>query len=145
MFQGDSDRICWKVHFASSPESVFDALATDAGRASFWAESAPEKNGRVTFHFADHPPVVGQIVEKTRPTQFVIKYFGAVVEFSLLDDGSGGTDLTLISTGVQADERVEVVAGWASVLLAMKAAVDHGVDLRNHDASRSWQQGYVDN
>ncbi|MEO1035173.1 MAG: SRPBCC domain-containing protein [Pseudomonadota bacterium] len=145
MFQSDSDRICWKVHFASSPESVFDALATDAGRASFWAESAPEKNGRVTFHFTDHPPVVGQIVAKTRPTQFVIKYFGAVVEFSLLDDGSGGTDLTLISTGVPADERVEVIAGWASVLLAMKAAVDHGVDLRNHDASRSWQQGYVDN
>jgi hypothetical protein len=31
------------------------------------------------------------------------------------------------------------------VLLCMKAAVDHGVDLRNHDEKRSWWQGYADN
>jgi hypothetical protein len=29
--------------------------------------------------------------------------------------------------------------------MAMKAAVDHGVDLRNHDPSRSWVTGYADN
>jgi hypothetical protein len=41
--------------------------------------------------------------------------------------------------------RMEMAAGWVSVLMAMKAAVDHGVDLRNHDASRSWSNGYADN
>jgi hypothetical protein len=39
----------------------------------------------------------------------------------------------------------EVNAGWVSVLLALKAAADHGVDLRNHDAARTWSQGYCDN
>jgi hypothetical protein len=29
--------------------------------------------------------------------------------------------------------------------MAMKAAVDHGVDLRNHDGSRAWRAGYADN
>jgi hypothetical protein len=29
--------------------------------------------------------------------------------------------------------------------MAMKAAVDFGVDLRNHDESRAWNSGYADN
>lgn len=32
-----------------------------------------------------------------------------------------------------------------SVFLALKAAADFGVDLRNHDPSRSWSQGYAEN
>jgi len=32
-----------------------------------------------------------------------------------------------------------------SVLLALKAVADFGVDLRNHDRRRSWTAGYVDN
>jgi hypothetical protein len=39
----------------------------------------------------------------------------------------------------------EVLPGWVSVLMALKAYVDHGVDLRNHDAARTWDQGYCDN
>jgi hypothetical protein len=38
-----------------------------------------------------------------------------------------------------------VAAGWVSVLLALKAAVDFGVDLRNHDPERTWSTGFVDN
>lgn len=60
-------------------------------------------------------------------------------------DGSGGTDLSLHTTGVAAAEHCEVVAGWVSVLIAMKAAIDHGVDLRNHDPARSWATGFLDN
>jgi hypothetical protein len=30
------------------------------------------------------------------------------------------------------------------VLFPFKAAADFGVDLRNHDPSRSWDQGYAD-
>ena len=41
--------------------------------------------------------------------------------------------------------RSEVTAGWVSVLLAMKAAVDYGVDLRNHDETRTWSSGFADN
>jgi hypothetical protein len=39
----------------------------------------------------------------------------------------------------------ETQAGWVSVLLALKGAVDYGVDLRNHDNSRTWRKGFVDN
>ena len=87
----------------------------------------------------------GRILESRPPGSFTIDYFGAVTEFSLDDDGKGGTDLTLVASGVPENERVEVIAGWVSVLMALKAAVDHGVDLRNHDESRTWSDGYADN
>jgi hypothetical protein len=61
------------------------------------------------------------------------------------DDGAGGTDLTLVDVGVPAADRAEVVAGWVSVLLALKATVDFGVDLRNHDPQRTWDTGYAEN
>ena len=144
-FQSDHKVIRWKMHFRSSPERVFEALATDAGRARFWAESAVEVDGSIIFEFTDHPAVHGRIVERLAPSFFAVEYFGALVEFSLADDGDGGTDLSLVTKGVADEERTEVIAGWVSVLLAMKAAVDHEVDLRNHDRSRSWSRGYADN
>jgi uncharacterized protein YndB with AHSA1/START domain len=144
-FQKEPNTIRWKMHFKSPREEVFQALATDVGRARFWGESAPEVDGRITFNFVDHPPVSGRVLKNEPPRLFAVEYFDAVVEFSLHDDGSGGTDLALVSTGVPESNRVEIIAGWVSVLMAMKAAVDFGVDLRNHDESRAWNSGYADN
>jgi hypothetical protein len=33
-------------------------------------------------------------------------------------------------------------AGWVWLLLRLKASVDFGVDLRNHDEDRTWWHGY---
>ena len=144
-FQAEKGVIRWKVHFASPPERVFEALATDEGRARFWAESAPESDGAITFHIFNYEPFSGRILKKEQPALFKLEYFGTIVEFSLRDDGKGGTDLSLLAAEVDDAIRMEMVAGWVSVLMAMKAAVDHGVDLRNHDASRAWGDGYADN
>lgn len=144
-FQAGKGVIKWRAHFVSSRESVFAALATDAGRARYWAESAPEIDGLIVFNILGYEPTSGRILEKRAPSLFAIEYFGTVVEFSLSDDGAGGTDLLLLATRVDESIRMEMTAGWVSVLMAMKAAVDHGVDLRNHDASRTWNDGYADN
>ncbi|GIL06695.1 MAG: hypothetical protein AMXMBFR72_21830 [Betaproteobacteria bacterium] len=144
-FQSEPGTIRWKLHFNSPPEKVFDALATDAGRASYWAESAPERDGRITFHFVNYEPYSGRVLRRERPRVFAVEYFGSIVEFSLAGDGRGGSDLSLFASQVDESIRMEMVAGWVSVLMAMKAAVDHGIDLRNHDASRSWTDGYADN
>jgi len=53
--------------------------------------------------------------------------------------------LTLTDVGVLEGDRAEVSAGWVSVLMAFKAAVDFNVDLRNHDARRTWEEGYAEN
>lgn len=36
-----------------------------------------------------------------------------------------------------------MIPGWVSLLMSMKAAVDFGVDLRNHDPERAWEQGFA--
>ena len=75
-----------------------------------------------------------------------MRYYGSsIATFALEEDGQGGTDLTLTDSGVPAQQRTEVIAGWVSVLMALKAAVDFGVDLRAHDADRHWDSGYVEN
>jgi len=144
-FQVESGTIKWKMHFGSPPQAVYSALATAEGRAQFWAESAPETDGVIRFEILNYAPHHSRILLREEPRVFKLEYFGTVVEFLLDDDGNGGTDLSLTATEVPEAYRMEMAAGWVSVLMAMKAAVDHGVDLRNHDAHRAWGNGYADN
>ena len=145
-FLDDSLAIRWRLHIASSPATVHRALSTDEGRVRFWAESAVERDGEIEFRFPDGQVLRGHVVENAPPRRFTVRYFGgSVATFELADDGSGGTDLTLTERGVPAPWRVQNIAGWVSVLLALKAAVDFSVDLRNHDPRRTWDQGYVEN
>lgn len=144
-FQEEKGTIRWKLHFSSPIEKVFAALATDEGRASYWAESAPEKDGSIIFSIFGYEPYLARIIKSNSPTEFVLEYFGTVAEFTLQSDAAGGTDLSLCATKVPEDIHTEMIAGWVSVLMAMKAAVDHGIDLRNHDQQRTWNLGFVDN
>jgi uncharacterized protein YndB with AHSA1/START domain len=145
-FQPDSTTITWRLHLRSAPAAVYELLATDAGRARFWAESAVERDGAIEFIFPGGQRWRGAILERRPPQRFAVVYYGgSSTTFELADDGAGGTELTLTDVGVPEADRPEVVAGWVSVLMALKAAADFGVDLRNHDSGRSWEQGYVEN
>ncbi len=123
---------------------MYTALATDDGRASFWAESAPERDGSVHFEFVNGVRWSGTVLAAEPPAHWAVEYFGSRVDFVLAPDGAGGTDLTMTDTGIAPEDRAEITAGWLNVLLPLKAAIDHGVDLHNHDPRRSWDQGFVD-
>jgi hypothetical protein len=132
----------WKLHLSSSCELVYELLATDEGRATFWAESARERDGCIEFEFPGGIAWRGRILAAEPPARFAVTYFGGTeVDFGLADDGRGGCNLVLRDTSEDAETR----AGWVSVLLALKGAADFGIDLRNHDPSRTWDAGYVDN
>jgi uncharacterized protein YndB with AHSA1/START domain len=138
--------IRWRLHLASPPASVYALLATDAGRARFWAESAVESDGRIEWRWPGGFHARTRLIETAPPHRYAVEYYGGSrVTFILADDGAGGTDLTLTDEGVADTDWAEVNAGWVSVLMALKAAADHGIDLRNHDESRTWTQGYADN
>jgi uncharacterized protein YndB with AHSA1/START domain len=138
--------IHWRLHLSSPPEEVFKFLSTDDGRARFWAESAIEHDGHIDFLFPNGLTWRGKILENSPHHRFRLIYFdGTHVSFKLASDGSGGTDLRLVDSGVPPSDYPIVYAGWASVLMSLKAAVDFGVDLRSHDSARTWDQGYVDN
>ena len=145
-FQPNADAIEWRLHLQAPPERVFDMVASAEGRARFWAETAHETGEAIVFRFPDGTELTSRILERVPPARFALEYFGGSnVLFEFVDDASGGTDLLLRETGTPPRDRAENIAGWVSVLLCLKAAVDHGVDLRNHDPRRTWADGYVEN
>ena len=146
MIQPTSSSICWRLHLATPLARVYELLTTDQGRARFWAESAEERAGAIDFVFPNGANWSGEILDADPPRRYVIQYYGgSTATFELSDDGHDGTDLMLTDAGVPEADRTEVIAGWVSVLLALKAAADFGVDLRNHDPQRTWDEGYADN
>lgn len=145
-FQKDPYAIRWKLHLHSSPEAVYEILATDAGRASFWAEVATEQDGLIHFMFPNQVEWKGKILANDPARQFAVEYYGgSIATFELKSDGAGGTDLNLTDQGVPAGDRTEAIAGWVSVLMTLKASVDFGVDLRNHEPNRTWDNGFAEN
>jgi len=136
--------IRWRMHIPAPPERVYAALDSDAGRASFWAESAVERDGAVQFVFSGGFRCSAPIVRREPPHEFALDYLGGIARFELAPDEAGGTELLLTHEGVTEAEWQEVHAGWLNVLFPLKAWVLHGVDLRNHDDRRSWEQGYAD-
>jgi uncharacterized protein YndB with AHSA1/START domain len=141
-----SKEVCWRLHLRSAPEQVWAMLTTNEGRARFWAESAVEANGVIHFRFPNGFQWDARILHAPPTRGFAMEYIGgSVTQFALESDGAGGTELTLTDSGVPDAEWEATLAGWVSVLLALKAAADFGVDLRNHDARRTWEQNFVDN
>jgi len=138
--------IKWRLHLKVTPEKVYEFLATDKGRAKFWAESAVEENGFINFEFPNGQKWQSRIIEKIPSQKFVLSYFaGGVTTFILENDGNGGTDLTLTDENFPPEEYNDIHAGWVSVLMSLKAAAQFGVDLRNHNSQRSWDDLYVEN
>jgi hypothetical protein len=145
-FQKDPEVIRWKLHLTSTPQAVYEKLSTDVGRATFWAESALERDGFIHFVFSNQAEWKGRILESNPPYIFKVEYYGgSMTTFELYPNDVKGTDLVLTDQGVPEDDRAEVIAGWVSVLMALKASVDFGVDLRNHDPQRTWDEDYVEN
>lgn len=136
--------INWKLHVPASPAKVFEALNTNEGRASFWAESAVERDGVIHFEFINGTKTSSRILDRESGKRFSIDYFGAVATFELEPDGKDGTVVALTHRGVDFEEWHEVYAGWLNVLFPLKAHVAFAVDLRNHDPKRTWEEGYVD-
>ena len=134
----------WRLHLRSSPEAAFAMWTSDRGRELFWAEQSEATASGFRLHFINGDALDVEVVESAAPAHFVFRYFGgSIVSLDFRDDGTGGCDLHLVES--EPEDAWENHAGWVSVLLAFKAAVDCAVDLRSHDPGRSWDQGYVDN
>ena len=135
--------IDWRVHFDASPEKVWSAWTSDDGRARFWAESSRSVEGGFELGFVNGESLRVAVEEARPPERLVLRYFGGSrVTVDLESDGRGGCDLRLREEG--APEPLENYAGWVTVLLVCKAAVDFGIDLRSRDPARSWDAGFVD-
>ncbi len=142
----DLPPIEWRVHLSSSPDKAYEAWATDAGRESFWAERSEATPDGFRLSFIGGEVLDVRLIEAVARRRFVFNYFGgSTVTVEIEAAGSGGCDVHLSEVDVFPAEHLENYAGWVSVLLGLKAAVDFRVDLRGHDAARSWARRFVDN
>ena len=137
--------VTWSVHLSKPPARVFQYLSTDEGRVQFWAESAIEENGTIMFEFSSGETLDADILATDPPEEFALNYFGSPAIFNLSEDGDGGTILTLTHKEIDNDDRCVMMAGWVSVLLTLKATVNHSVDLRNHNPKLTWENSFVGN
>jgi len=139
----------WRLHLASPPAKVHAMLSTAEGRAKFWAESAKvvgEYEDGIEFRFSNGDTLPSRVIENSPPHSFAVTYWAEnKLTFTLEDDGRGGTELTMREFDVPKDSADRHELRWISVLLALKAAVDFDVDLRNHDVDRTMDRGFVDN
>jgi hypothetical protein len=135
--------IQWKAFLPVPIVKAFNALDTDKGRASFWAESAILENDEIEFHFINGSACQSKILERDPPNLWVIEYLGGVAKFEL-SEKDDGTELLLTHSGVPDEEWIETYSGWLTVLLSLKAWIIYDADLRNHDPNRTWNEGYVD-
>lgn len=138
--------IVWRVHLATPRDAVFDLLDSDAGRARFWAlRTHSPSPDRIEFEFSNGERLTSRVVTRHRPECLALTYFGeSLVTFTLDEVAEGGTRLEVRETGVNHTDWLANYAGWVSVLLTLKAAADHGVDLRNTHPAHHWEQGFVD-
>lgn len=145
-FQPEAGIIRWKLHLSSPPDIVYRMLSTDEGRGRFWAESTEERGNTLIFNLLNEPRrIEGAVLERRPGERYKIEYFaGSTAAFDLASDGSGGTDLSLTAEQVDEAFRMEMAAGWVTVLMSLKAATDFGIDLRNHDPDRTWDRGFLD-
>lgn len=120
----------WKVHFKSAPSEVYRAVSTPLGRSRFWADSAKETDGVIHFVLPGGRTDDAPIEQAVKDHLYVVRLFGERLTFTLAPDGTRGTDLTLSHEG----DPDPVL--WVSLLLRLKAHVDFGADLRNHDPDR---------
>ena len=136
----------WQLQLQAPIEAVFELLVTDAGRERFWVEESRQRGEALDFRFSGGETLRCPVLEVCPPTRFRLGYFeGSELCFELTDTNPG-THLQLTESGLSGpDHYAENRAGWVSVLMALKARADFGVDLRNHDPRRSWAQGYPDN
>jgi uncharacterized protein YndB with AHSA1/START domain len=148
--QVDFDQIHMSVKLAAGRDRVWQALTTPAGITSWWSERAeiqPSDGGLLRLLFPNRRMLDSKVV-MCRPMQLMsFVYFGGTrAQFEVNTHPSGGTIVSVTDHGFSSQEDyAETLAHWTSVLLALKAYLDFGVDLRNHTPTFNWEQGFVDN
>ena len=75
-FQPDPELISWRLHLRAAPAVVYALLASDEGRARFWAEQAVEHDGAIDFVFPSGQRWRGAILAQEPPRRFALVYYG---------------------------------------------------------------------
>ena len=136
-----SGRIAKPVH------EVFQAVADPAKLSGYFttggAQGHLEQGSTVTWDFADHPGAFPVEVVEVQPDRRIVLHWGAAggdpayttvtMDFEGLDDGR--TLVSITEEGWHETPEAQRAAfgnaeGWTGMLCAMKAYLEHGINLR---------------
>jgi len=133
----------WKINLSSSPQKVFSFWTTDEGREEFWAEKSIKDDNFFNIMFFDGSTTEVLVISEKMPKIELI-FLRTILTITLNDDGNGGTDLLLNNKNIPAEDYESLSNKWISTLLNLKAVCDFGVDLRNKDNTKNYDNGYID-
>ena len=136
-------------YISRPPAEVYEAVADPEQLSQYFttggARGRLEPGAEVTWDFADFPgrfPVT--VVEADHPLRLVIRWEGAeslepdtttTFEFEPVDDGARTlvtiTEASWKATPAGAKSAFGNASGWTGMLAAMKAWLEHGINLRD--------------
>lgn len=138
------------VMISAPPAQVYEAVADPDQLSAYFttggAKGRAETGATVTWEFADFPgPFPVEIGEATSPTRIALRWdvneegvdpFKSDVTFDFEPiDGGKRTKVSVTESGWHDTPAGEKAAygncmGWSQMLMAMKAWVEHGINLR---------------
>lgn len=145
ILEKDMDFTVWAIMDAP-PEQAFEAVADPEQLSKYFvmagAKGRMERGASVTWEFADFPgPFDVQVVEAESPRLISFDWPHVSgkgnnrVTFSFEEIESGRCKVSVTETGWSADveglqQAYGNCMGWSQMLAAMKAWVDHGIQIR---------------
>jgi uncharacterized protein YndB with AHSA1/START domain len=131
--EGDVNVITFRRSLNASPEQVWQAITTEKGLTSWLAVSAKvdgREGGDIAIEFDDGQVVSGTISRWDPTTQFAHTWIinsetSSDVVYALTSTG-GGTQLTLVHTGLPDEMCGGYTPGWHAFLARLSAEVEGG-------------------
>ena len=150
----DWTRFTLKVRIKATPQKVFAAWTYGPTLASWFPEKAevePKKGGRFFLQFLhENDQLDAEITAITKNRRLVFPFGskGEEVEVKVRKQGTRTIcELTQYNMKTGPTDKVQMHmgcrAGWTFFLTNLKAYLEHGVDLREHDRMYSDRQGFV--
>jgi len=142
-----------RILIKASPEKVFKAW-TDQKEIVKWftvkTELEPKKGGRLYFEWLAGDKLEAKVIRIRRPNLLVFPFGSADEQVEVkISKEKGGSLVELHQYGMRTTPKYRVSmhlgcqTGWVFFLTNLKCWLEHGIDLRSHDASRSYRQGYI--
>ena len=135
--------IVWRLHLRASRETVYHSWLSVAEHPSFWCERSRSEGKGFELTFINGHVEHVRILRREPSKAIGFTYFGSHVTLEF-EEHERGTDLCMTNDNVPRQEWEDVNSGWLNVLLPFKAWVDFGIDLRNHDVTRTLYHRFAD-
>ena len=135
----------WRVLINATAADVYRAVSTDEGRAGFWVATSRSTASGITLEFFDGTSWTGRMLRATPDRAVELTYLGGgTVVLEILPVSQSQCIVAVTDRPTNPVDWLANYAGWVAVLLNLKATAEFGVDLRNRDGARSFEQGFVD-